>query len=106
MIKKTIRVLLIGCCLLAAGFTYDGLFDCRVIVKDAQARIGRPLTPGSVAGVARRTTRRVIRRTAVYVAVLPAGCRTTVVINGTTLYHCGGVYYQTSGNQYVVVNVD
>ena len=27
-------------------------------VDQAQARIGRPLTPGSVAGVARRTTRR------------------------------------------------
>jgi hypothetical protein len=29
------------------------------LMKDAQARIGRPLTPGSFAGVARRTTRRV-----------------------------------------------
>lgn len=27
-------------------------------VDSAQARVGRPLTPGSVAGVARRTTRR------------------------------------------------
>ena len=27
-------------------------------VESAQARVGRPLTPGSVAGVARRTTRR------------------------------------------------
>lgn len=29
-------------------------------VVDAQARVGRPATPGSVAGVARRTTRRAV----------------------------------------------
>jgi hypothetical protein len=32
----------------------------------AHARIGRPLTPGSVAGVARRTTRRTIARHSYY----------------------------------------
>jgi hypothetical protein len=35
-------------------------------LNNAHARIGRPLTPGSVAGVARRTTRRTVRRHAVY----------------------------------------
>jgi hypothetical protein len=34
-------------------------------VGAAQARVGRPLTPGSVAGVARRTTRRTVRRNVV-----------------------------------------
>ncbi|EHK77968.1 hypothetical protein SM0020_10950 [Sinorhizobium meliloti CCNWSX0020] len=34
-------------------------------VSSAEARVGRPLTPVSVAGVARRTTRRVVRRTVV-----------------------------------------
>ena len=34
-------------------------------VAAAQARVGRPATPGSVAGVARRTTRRTVRRTVV-----------------------------------------
>jgi hypothetical protein len=33
-----------------------------VVSDQAQARIGRPLSPGSVAGVARPTTRRVVRR--------------------------------------------
>jgi hypothetical protein len=33
-----------------------------VTTDQAQARIGRPLTPGSVAGVARRTTRRTVAR--------------------------------------------
>jgi hypothetical protein len=63
------------------------------------------MTPGSVAGVARRTTRRTIRRTSVYVAALPTGC-TTVVIEGTTLHQCGATYYQSDNNQYVVVEVD
>lgn len=34
-------------------------------VAEAQARIGRPATPASVAGVARRTTRQTVRRHAV-----------------------------------------
>jgi hypothetical protein len=33
-------------------------------VDTAEARIGRPATPGSVAGVARRTTRRAVRHCA------------------------------------------
>lgn len=35
------------------------------LVSDAQARVGRPATPGSVAGVARRTSRRTTRRAVV-----------------------------------------
>ncbi len=74
-------------------------------VNEAGAVIGRPLTPGSVAGVARRTTRRTVRRTTRYVATLPRGC-TTVTIEGVTLSQCGGTYYQPYKNQYVVVIVD
>ena len=103
---KTIsRAIAIGCILLAAGTAAEGLFSGVIFIKEAQARIGRPLTPVSVAGAARRTTRRVIRRTSVYVAALPGGCK-TVVIEGTTLHQCGGTYYQPSGNQYVVVNIE
>ncbi len=71
----------------------------------AEARVGRPLTPVSVAGVARRTTRRAIRRSAIYVSTLPRGCA-TVVINGASLYQCGATYYQPHQGQYVVVYVD
>jgi hypothetical protein len=74
------------------------------LVKEAHAVVGRPLTPVSYAGVARRTTRRMIYATSVYVATLPPAC-TTVVVEGTTLHQCGGTYYQASGTQYVVVNV-
>jgi len=75
------------------------------LVKEAHAIVGRPLTPVSYAGVARRTTRRMIYATNVYVASLPPAC-TVVVIEGTTLHQCGGTYYQASGTQYVVVNVE
>jgi hypothetical protein len=74
------------------------------LMNEAHAVVGRPLTPVSVAGVARRTTRRSIVATSVYVAALPPAC-TVVVIEGTSLHHCGTTYYQASGTQYVVVNV-
>jgi hypothetical protein len=70
-------------------------------VADAQARVGRPATPGSVAGVARRTTRRTIRRGA-YIATIPGGCAFGSYY-GYNLYYCGGVYYQPSGSGYVIV---
>ncbi len=73
--------------------------------SQAHARIGRPATPGSVAGVARRPTRRAWRRTTRYVAVLPAGCA-RVTLYGAVVWSCAGVYYQPYGNRYVVVVVD
>ena len=102
--RARVWVIAIGC-LIAAGFILDGWCPSGLISNEVQARVGRPATPGSVAGVARRTTRRTIRRSTVYVATLPRGC-TTVVIEGTTLQQCGGSYYQTHGTQYVVVYVD
>jgi hypothetical protein len=74
-------------------------------VSDAHARIGRPLTPGSVAGVARRTTRRVIRRSTIYAATLPAGC-VQMSVSGAVVWRCGGTYYQPYGGRYVVVHID
>jgi len=97
---RTLKVLLIAGALVVADMATDGL-----IITDAQAVIGRPATPASAAGVARRTTRRVIRRTTVYVATLPVGCQ-TVVVEGMTLSQCGSTYYQASGSQYVVVVID
>ena len=103
--KIIIRTILIVCSLLLAGTASDGLFKSSMVVKDVEARVGRPMTPVSVAGVARRTSRRTVRRTTVYVAALPSGC-STVVIEGMTLHQCGATYYQPDNNQYVVVKVD
>ena len=69
--------------------------------SDAEARVGRPLTPMSYAGVARRTTRRVVRRSTIYLATLPKGC--PLIESG--LYYCGGTYYQPHNGQFVVVYV-
>ena len=103
--KLISRIVLTACSLVAAGILTDGLFSTNIVISEAKAVIGRPATPGSVAGVSRRTTRRVIRRSTIYAASLPTGC-STVIIEGTQLYQCGSTYYQSQGSQYVVVYVD
>jgi hypothetical protein len=76
------------------------------VISTAQAEVLLlPRAPRSVGGVARRTTRRVVRRTTNYVAVLPAGCE-VVVVNDVSLHSCGGVYCEPYNGQYVVVVVD
>ncbi len=74
-------------------------------IGKAEARIGRPWTPLSYAGVARRVTRRAIVRSTVYVAALPPAC-VRVMVNGTTVWRCGGTYYQAYRGRYVVVHVN
>ena len=78
-------------------------------VKEAQARIGRPATPCSVAGVHRRTRRRTRRRWAIGTRMytLPAGY-TTAVVAGTTYYVVDGEYLKKAyeGSQVVYVVVD
>jgi len=102
--KSTIVSAVVAIGLLAAGAIIETATDQRLLIASAEAIVGRPLTPVSYAGVARRTTRRMIYRTTVYVAVLPASC-TIVVIEGSSLHYCGGTYYQPYGTQYVVVTV-
>ena len=104
MKKSTIGVVAVGLALALGGLPMGGVFEGLSLVGEAHAIVGRPLTPVSYAGVARRTTRRMIYRTSVYVAVLPPAC-TVVIIEGTSLHMCGSTYYQASGTQYVVVNV-
>lgn len=100
---KILSVAIAGLAMLAADtFVPTPFFS---FISEAQAVLGRPLTPGSVAGVARRTTRRVIRRSTAYVATLPAGCVSTSV-HGVVVWRCGGVYYQPYGGRYVVVYID
>ena len=73
-----------------------------IAVAPAEARIGRPATPRSVA---RRTTRRTVRRTTRYVAALPGGSW-HATLYGAAVWSCGGVHYQSSGSRYVVVVAD
>jgi hypothetical protein len=104
-VGTTLRALAVTGLVAAGGLAVDGATPWGLLVPEAQAVVGRPLTPVSVAGTARRTTRRTIRRTSVYAASLPRGCA-PVTISGAALHNCGGTYYQASGTQYVVVNVD
>jgi len=73
----------------------------------AEARVGRPATPGSVAGVRRRTRRRYRRR--VYrnmtLYYLPYGCNVTRVRGGVSYYYCGGIWYRPSYQGTTVVYV-
>jgi len=74
----------------------------------AIARIGRPATPASVAGVRRRTRRRTRRRVAVGMSMyyLPYGCGgRTVMYRGIPHYYCGGIYYQPQQQGTTVVYV-
>ncbi len=66
------------------------------ISATALARIGRPLTPVSIAGVRRRTRRRTRRRIAVgmSMSMLPYGCVTTRVRAGLTYHYCSGIWYR------------
>jgi hypothetical protein len=58
----------------------DGL---SLSASSAQARVGRPLTPVSAAGVARRTTRRaVVGGAAVGAAAVGTACVHRVLVNG------------------------
>ena len=51
-----------------------------IFLSEAEAIIGRPLTPVSYAGVARRTTRRVVGTTAVVATSTAAATQPTTVI--------------------------
>ncbi len=104
MFKSTVKVTLIASAALIVGMVAEVSLEGGFILPEAQGVIGRPLTPLSYAGVARRTTRRMVYATSMYVATLPRGC-TTVIIEGTSLYHCGTTYYQAAGSQYVVVQI-
>ncbi len=105
MFNKMSKSILLTTLAMISVLAVDLALDAGLVVPKAHAIIGRPLTPMSYAGVARRTTRRMIYATSVYAATLPAGCQ-TVIIEGTSIYQCGGTYYQTSGSRYVVVRVE
>jgi hypothetical protein len=60
-LSKRARITALATALAIAATELGGIVTGPVIpalVSDAEARIGRPLTPVSVAGVARRTVRR------------------------------------------------
>lgn len=90
------RKILLWAAVVAAATAGLGLNDASPVSKNgffsgAQARVGRPLTPMSYAGVARRTTRRAV---AVGAAAGAAGvyygssCRQVVDAYGNVVTRC------------------
>jgi hypothetical protein len=75
-------------CAALLSFGWSQQTGVSISVESAQARVGRPLTPVSVAGVARRQTRR---------AVYGAGIAGAAAV-GTAAYYggAGGPYYQSA----------
>ena len=79
---------------LTAGLFWSGEADIDSgLMSSAEARVGRPLTPMSYAGVARRTTRRAVAvgagAAAVGAAVYAApGCVQTVNAYGQVVTRC------------------
>jgi hypothetical protein len=60
LMRKT-TILLVGATAFAGSLVWNGTSDIeRGLVSASEARVGRPLTPMSYAGVARRTTRRAV----------------------------------------------
>jgi hypothetical protein len=60
-VSRKLIVAVAGAAALAAGLSWNGDTGLdKGLVTSAEARIGRPLTPMSYAGVARRTTRRAV----------------------------------------------
>ena len=85
-LRITLAAVVGSACLLvndSGWFVHSGSF-----VSDAQARIGRPLTPMSYAGVARRTTRRAVAVGAAASTVYAPGCYQAVDAYGRIYWRC------------------
>src|SRR5215475_12813670 len=90
----------------AAAFACSAIFSfgwseqvgISLSVESAQARVGRPATPASVAGVARRQTRRAYGVGAAGAAAVGAAVVGTAAAAAATNYYGGPGYY--SGGAY------
>ena len=62
-------------------------------IEKAEARVGRPLTPVSVAGVARRHNRRAVYGAGAAAAGTAAAIGTAAAVGATSPYYTGAGYY-------------
>jgi hypothetical protein len=89
-------MLALGAAVFVGSFAWDIQIETFVdasLIAPAQARVGRPLTPVSYAGVARRTTRRTVAATSAVAAtpavvVAPPPAPTTTVVVAPTTQTC------------------
>ena len=98
LIKITAAVSTFACAaLLSVGWSEQ--HGASLSVESAQARVGRPLTPVSVAGVARRQTRRAVYGAAA-VGAGAAAIGTTAAIAATSPGWGAGTGYYAGGGPY------
>jgi len=81
------RTLLLPTVAFAGALLWNGKGDIeRGLVSTSEARVGRPLTPMSYAGVARRTTRRAVYGSAAAAAAAGAYVATPGCVQVTNAY--------------------
>ena len=91
--KRKIAVILAAVTAFAGTLLWNGsAYLERGLVSTSEARVGRPLTPMSYAGVARRTTRRAVYGTAAAAAagayVARPGCAQVTNAYGQVITRC------------------
>jgi len=97
--KAAIAVSIFACATMLS-FDWTEQKGVSLSVESAQARVGRPLTPVSVAGVARRQGRRAaIGAAAVGAGVVGAGVAAAGYYGATAPYYGGGGPYAYYGGQ-------
>ncbi len=89
-LRKTGFVVLLGAATLLPIGEDSSPIGVGLFVSKAEARVGRPLTPMSYAGVARRTTRRAVTYGAAVGAatVYRPGCAQRIDAYGRVYYVC------------------
>lgn len=78
---KRLSAFLIVALVATGSMEWSPVEGLSVSISSAEARVGRPATPASVAGVARRTTRRAVVGGAAVGAAAATGC-VRVLVNG------------------------
>jgi len=98
--KAAIAVSVVACATMLT-FDWSEQKGVSLSVESAQARVGRPLTPVSVAGVARRQGRRAaIGAAAVGAGVVGAGIATAGYYGATAPYYGATAPYYGGGGPY------
>jgi hypothetical protein len=87
LLRIALVVSISAACLLLSD---EGRLQSGALLSGAQARVGRPLTPMSYAGVARRTTRRAVAAGAAVgaAAAYAPGCYQAVDAYGRIYWRC------------------
>ena len=96
-VRKAVLAASAFACTALLSLGWSGQGGISLSVESAQARVGRPATPVSVAGVARRQNRRAAYGTAAAVGAGAAVVGTAAAVAATSPYWGSGPYYGNTG---------